>query len=578
MGTYMQYLSYVNMFIAILIYIKICFEASTKEQKVLGFISACNILMALSGCIMLLSSTSAACTVGAYLIFTGGAFIGLSFLLLISLISHMRIKRRYTILMIIVNLVFASLGLTNDSHHLMYKEMHFEVVPGQASTRFYTLGPAFYAYLVWYSLIILICVALIGHCRYRKPIVFKSLKTPLRALFAAGFLCFICFYLSTTLHTKYDYTPFSCCIGTAILLFVIYKFRAAPIRHNIEEEILNNLEDIIIASDPANKLVYANDLAKRLYDTNNSFVYGVDIHTIDEKLNELISLPVDEPLSIGNELYVCKRIEVGTKENKKGIIHWYKNVTSDRNFIAETISLKEEAEKAALAKNEFLSNVSAKLKGPVNEILAEVEGLGSKDSFDKASEKIIRNSQKLLLLSDNILDFSNAEVGKLELFNAPYEVACIAADLLKKHEAEAKARKLTLDFYEAPDLPSYLEGDILRIKQIVSNIIGEAIKDTLSGGITVCIEHEALSGEEVELKITVKDTGRGMAPEKLQERYGKVDPSEKANSNGLEVDVTQKLLEVMDGSLFIDSIPGKGTNCHIFIPQKKISSESFPSV
>ena len=244
----------------------------------------------------------------------------------------------------------------------------------------------------------------------------------------------------------------------------------------------------------------------------------------------------------------------------------------------ELRAAKEMAESASKAKSDFLSNMSHEIRTPINAVLGMNEMI-LRECEDKTllgySENIKTAGTTLLSLINDILDFSKIEAGKIDIIPVEYDLSVLLNDLvmMAKVRADKKDLSLTLDFDQ--DTPKLLYGDEVRIKQIITNILTNAVKYTEKGGVTFSLGFERIEGadDKVMLVIAIKDTGIGIKPEDLSKLFSKFERiEEKRNRNiegtGLGMSITKMLLDMMDSHLEVDSVYGEGSTFSFRVEQK----------
>jgi signal transduction histidine kinase/CheY-like chemotaxis protein len=236
------------------------------------------------------------------------------------------------------------------------------------------------------------------------------------------------------------------------------------------------------------------------------------------------------------------------------------------------------AEQANRAKTVFLSNMSHELRTPINTILGMNEIIRNESSDKKilsSSENIRKAGTSLLGIISDILDFSKIEAGKMDIILVDYDFSSVINDLV--HMIKPKAQGKGLDFVVDVDekIPSILYGDEIRIKQVITNVLTNAVKYTEKGYVALNIQHEMASDDEVILKFMIKDTGIGIKEEdlgKLTEAFQRVDEvrNRSVEGTGLGLNITQKLLELMGSKLNVESNYGTGSIFSFDIRQKVI--------
>ena len=234
---------------------------------------------------------------------------------------------------------------------------------------------------------------------------------------------------------------------------------------------------------------------------------------------------------------------------------------------------KELAVSANEAKSAFLSSMSHELRTPLNAIVGLSEDIATYQDrvppeVKEDSNDIINASNTLLEIIGNILDISKIEGGKLELVEADYLPKEEIESLLKIMRTKVEEKDLVLNVVMDPNIPDCLYGDRLRIKQIINNFLSNAIKYTEKGSITFGVRWINNS-----LEIRVADTGRGIKPEdkdKLFEKFERlhVEKTSSVQGTGLGLAITKNLVELMGGTITVDSVWGQGSTFDVIIPQK----------
>jgi PAS domain S-box-containing protein len=249
------------------------------------------------------------------------------------------------------------------------------------------------------------------------------------------------------------------------------------------------------------------------------------------------------------------------------------------------LEAKEQAEAANRTKSEFLANMSHEIRTPMNGVLGMTELLaqtGLVDNQRKYLEYIRVSADNLLLIINDILNISKLESGRSEMEVKEFDVDRMIENLLHLLAVGAQKKGVEVVCYQDPEIPEFLEGDEIKIKQVLVNIIGNAVKFTDQGEIF--IEFKKIGGEHERLLIefSVSDTGVGIAPEVREKLFkpfmqGDLSYTKKYQGTGLGLAISKKLVELMGGSIGVESQPGRGSRFYFTLTLKKVAKETAGS-
>ena len=234
----------------------------------------------------------------------------------------------------------------------------------------------------------------------------------------------------------------------------------------------------------------------------------------------------------------------------------------------EIIRARRQAEKASLAKAEFLSTMSHEIRTPMNAVIGITHLLLQDDPKPDQLENLnaLRFSgENLLALINDILDFSKIEAGKIEFEDTDFDLRQLVTGLTQSFGFKAKEKGIDFQISQSEGLPDNLVGDPTRLSQILNNLLSNAIKFTDEGSVTLNITEKNRDQQHIELHFEVKDTGIGIPEDKQQAIFesfsqASTDTNRKFGGTGLGLAITKKLLELHDSSIQLESHPGKGTN------------------
>jgi PAS domain S-box-containing protein len=274
-----------------------------------------------------------------------------------------------------------------------------------------------------------------------------------------------------------------------------------------------------------------------------------------------------------------------------GLVGIARDITQRKAAEEEAKKAYAEAENASQAKSRFIANMSHEIRTPMNAILGITEIILRNKTLPpdviEALYKIYNSGDLLLYIINDILDLSKIEAGKLEILPAQYEVASMINDTVMLNVMRIGSKPIEFSLSIDENIPARLIGDELRIRQILNNIISNAIKYTFEGEVklTVYVEKESNAPSEgapsvegeVALMYSVSDTGRGMTQEQVNrifDEYSRfnADANRTTEGTGLGMSITQNLVRMMKGNICIESEPDKGTTVTVRLPQVNAGS------
>ncbi|MEO2203818.1 PAS domain S-box protein [Paenibacillus pabuli] len=367
--------------------------------------------------------------------------------------------------------------------------------------------------------------------------------------------------------------------------------------------ILNAMSEGVIGLDQNGKLIFANPAAAEMMGFCPTEMKGVHFEQIILQMqNEAIPYPV-------HETPIVKAVREGRSLPRSESIFWRQDGSSflaefqlkpimdqgntrggvlvirDMTSVNDIIRAKEAAEQADRAKSEFLAIMSHELRTPLNGIMGMANLLKETELDAEQSgfaEIIIDSGESLLHILNEILDFSKIEAGKMDLSRDAVDIQEILANVVELFALKAAEKNIELYWEMSDRIPERVRGDETRIRQILINLVGNAVKFTEKGSIQIRVDANAAEDgdpNKLQLSFVVKDTGIGIPMEKqhqLFQSFSQLDPAinRKYGGTGLGLAISKKLVELMDGAIGVHSEISKGAEFHFTLLLEKWQDES----
>jgi signal transduction histidine kinase len=271
------------------------------------------------------------------------------------------------------------------------------------------------------------------------------------------------------------------------------------------------------------------------------------------------------------------KFEGGWGSLAKELNHLLEVMTDHNNRLSEA---SEKAEAASKAKSEFLATMSHEIRTPMNAIIgiSQIQLQKGELTNEQANalEKIYASGSSLLGLINDILDLSKIESGKLELNLAEYDLPSLINDATQINIVRIGSKQIEFLLDIDENLPSMMYGDELRLKQILNNLLSNAIKYTEQGHVKLSVSH-SIQGEDISLRFAVEDTGQGLKQEDVERLFSEftrfnAESNKSTEGTGIGLSITKSLVNMMDGTITVESEYGKGSIFTVTVKQKAVES------
>ena len=338
--------------------------------------------------------------------------------------------------------------------------------------------------------------------------------------------------------------------------------------------------DIIIFIDMTGRIIDANEAAVKAYGYSRAELLELTIFDLCEQDQEIFmkgQMTVADSEGVFFEAAHKRKngavfpVEINSQSTiiggKKVLLNIIRDI-SERKLVEEELKgAKDKAEAANKAKSEFLANMSHEIRTPINGIMGMIDLTLMNELAGEQTENLTvakSCARQLLKIVNDILDFSKMEAGKLSLELASFKFRDLIAEIVKTYAYRAAGKGLELNYTLAADAPDIVSGDQNRLRQIVNNLLDNAIKFTENGEVSLSVKKTAGNAETVELTFAVRDTGIGIAAgemSKLFKTFSQVDGSitRKYGGTGLGLVISKQLVEMMGGKMWVESVKDNGS-------------------
>lgn len=376
---------------------------------------------------------------------------------------------------------------------------------------------------------------------------------------------------------------------SALLLFQVSRKNKTfgLSRVNVSEYVFRDVEVPVIATDENDKIILFNDITKQYLECDEKELerkalscFFEDVSENEKPYFDIMGISKNEKLmKLVGKNKICKMDRTEVKD-KFGDPLYYIYFLQDETKEIETYNILQESKKAAetanKAKSHFLANMSHEIRTPINAVLGMNEMIirdSKDDNIVNYALDIESAGKHLLSIINDILDISKIESGKMNLVQIEYSLASVINDSYNTISMRAKQKGLSVIVETNPEIPSELMGDEVRVRQILTNLLTNAVKYTKEGKVILRADYVSQPDNMIDLILEVKDTGVGLTEEQQQKLFINFERlDEKQNRNiegtGLGLSITKKFVEMMNGKIEVESVRGQGSTFRVTIPQR----------
>ena len=386
------------------------------------------------------------------------------------------------------------------------------------------------------------------------------------------------------LKINIELLPYSYLAVEVIILIILKRIAIYDINTNVQLSLAHSDDHGYVLLDTSLHFMGCDEVAKRYFPELERLELDSRIRddNLKQEFAEWVEESLDKPVSPkimerGDGIIKVTTRPFYTRNGKKhaGYILQILDDTENQNYIAklkESRDLAEELAKKAKAanksKSEFLANISHEIRTPINAVLGFNELVIRESEEDKIRNYAVdikKSGVTMLNLINDLLDISKIESGKMELVPVSFDLVSMLNDVINMISVRAQDNGLELKFEIDPNIPRYLYGDEIRIKQIFTNILTNAVKYTSKGHVLLKMSHRKINDKIIDLTTSISDTGIGMKEETIQHIFTPFERIDQIKNRyiegtGLGLSITQMLLRLMDSKLEVKSEYGVGSD------------------
>lgn len=537
-------------------------KKASETQKVLLIACCCAFVSILAYTLEINARSLEAMVMAVKFGYVGKCYVLLFFLMFMAYYCNIDIPKLVFRSFLVFNTVMLLIIITCDRHKLYYKSIRlsyeglFPHVELEKGVCYWMLMAVMLGLMAWYVILCLIEV------KKRKGIEKKRLLLLSFSGLIPGYMLTV--YLTGIMNIL-DPVPLGIVLSCMLLTLNVNKYGLLDTMELAREKIIENTKDGLVILDTSYNLLYANDVARELFPDINQ------AESREKQIKEIFrENPREAVVDIEGRSYEIRvsRIEDDNNgDTVRGYLAWIFDMTFVNHYTEEMIRLRQEAEKANLAKTSFLAHMSHEIRTPMNAIIGFSDlclNNGDEGEIKEYVQSIRESAGTLMVLINEVLDISKIESGKIVLTDVAYSMKELMKEVISAIIPQINAKHLTFRYLLEKDVPVMLKGDKKEIRHIMSNLLSNAVKYTSEGTILFKVKEIERKDRKTLLEIIVKDTGIGIKEENREQifdRFERFDVKKNyaVEGTGLGLSIVKDLVQLMDGSIEVESVYGEGS-------------------
>lgn len=558
-------------------------EDATYKSELLLTIACCLVTLVAKSIYIVGGSRQTLLTIGK-LEYLGKSFANYCALMFILRWQNIKIPKWFINALLFINCAFYILIATVDLHHWYYKD--YWLNPSQANMRGYTLeiapAPMYYIFMAFQVMEIIGSVCVIVSSYLSKKDMPDRLNLHIILLFSMLSPAILLSLRLLGILKWDDPTPLGMFFACVFMCIAVVKYKMIDPVKSAKNLIIQNLNEAVVVTDLEGRFLFLNPMAETLVSSmkKKAIHRQKDIEIYD------ILRGSEGYFDWLDHHYQVEETELQSCNTPQGYMLTLVDVTKILEQNHRMKELVTQAEAATQAKSAFVSNISHEIRTPMNSIVGITEVMLRSQHSPREQEFLLNiqsSGQALLSIINDVLDFSKIESGKMQLVLEPYDTLSLFHDLKLTMENQISKCPLELIYEIDQTIPCLLYGDAGRIRQVITNLVSNAIKYTEHGHVRFSVHVHKKDYDKVSLYYEVEDTGIGIRKEDqeiLFDSFQRVDlkKNRRIQGTGLGLTISKNFVNMMGGTIGVESEYGKGSKFYFCIDQTIMDSTPISEI